>query len=141
MPPEMSPELLKAMDDVAEKAAKRAAESVHQQMKYELLELEQRLEARLGQQIRDTLGVDVKEHYAQHKRIGEFLESVNDFWGGIIKKSAEYMVAGVIGALLLAFSMRGEVTKTASDNYPVRTPQAIVDTNRGNTPNPTEPKR
>lgn len=136
----VSPELLKTMDDVAERAAKRAAESVHQEMKYELLEMEKRLENKIGQQIKDSLGVDVKEHYAQHKRIGEFLDSVNGFWSSFMKKTAELTAVFIIGAIAAAYVLK-PVAARQSEDYPARTNQVVTsEPHRASTPTPTEPK-
>lgn len=99
-----SRELRKMIDQVAEKAAKDAAENVSRQLHMDMLEMEHRLEKQLlkefDSKLKEYFGMTPQEHAIEHDR----MKKMYGAWEGI---SSAFWKKITLGILLAALGTAG----------------------------------
>lgn len=97
-------ELRKVVEDVAEKAAERAVDTMYYKLKADFAEMEKRISNdisdRVDARIQDFLGMTAQEHIIQHDRI----KQTNDLFGGIRSAFWKRVITSV---LLVGMALAG----------------------------------
>ncbi len=99
-----SGELLKMMDEVAQKAADRAADKVHQGIKLEMVQMEHRIKEDMGSRIDSWMGMKSRDHYAQHAELTKMLQMQHRVESSIKQRILTSLaIIGIVGMLTVPF--------------------------------------
>ncbi len=118
-------ELRVMMEEVAEKAAHRAAYSMSREVQLEMLRMEQRIQTEISGETKrfliELLDMKPSDHAVEHRNLHELNEAWRDFQRTIMKKIISVVVAG---ALLVIAANNGleSITKLKNDNQEIPSP-------------------
>lgn len=110
------------MEEVAEKAAKQAAQSVSRDIQLEMLRMEQRVRSEIAKDTKalfvEFLGMNPNEHAIEHRDMHDLNKHWKEFQSVIIKKVTSIVVTG---ALLVALATNGlpDIIKPKNENQAI----------------------
>lgn len=127
------------MEEVAEKAAKQAAQTVSNEVQLEMLRMERRIRAEI---IADTkalfqefLGMKPSEHAIEHRDMHDLNEKWKEFQAAIVKKVIGTVMAGALLVALAGSGIHSLIKTKPVDQF--ITPRDHRDNNRGGNNDPS----
>lgn len=93
-----SGELRNMMEEVAEKAAKRAADLTSANLKLQMYEMQQRINEEFEAKLREYFGMSAQDHAIEHSKMRRVVESIDSIKGDFFKKIAVFLLTfGLLG--------------------------------------------